>query len=173
MSTNTTHYVYQEPAIEFMTVVVQLCIYLEQGPHEKSDFIEKTLCILPLLYLKARLLPRTIENMDGYPERFVSECEYDALRQSIAHTLCTDDAYLEVYMEDMRYSDEPITAYISEDIADIYQEIKDLACNYQTCNERVMNDALVNCLEAFDQHWGQKLLNVLRPLHALSMLTDE
>lgn len=173
MSTNTTHYVYQEPAIEFMTVVVQLCIYLEQGPHEKFDFIEKTLCILPLLYLKARLLPRTIENMDGYPERFVSECEYDALRQSIAHTLGTDDAYLEVYMEDMRYSDEPITAYISEDIADIYQEIKDLACNYQTCNERVMNDALVNCLEAFDQHWGQKLLNVLRPLHALSMLTDE
>ena len=111
--------------------------------------------------------------MDGYPERFVSECEYDALRQSIAHTLGTDDAYLEVYMEDMRYSDEPITAYISEDIADIYQEIKDLACNYQTCNERVMNDALVNCLEAFDQHWGQKLLNVLRPLHALSMITDE
>ena len=69
-------------------------------------------------------------------------------------------------MSDMRYSDEPITAFISENIADIYQEIKDLACNYQTREESIMNDALVNCLEAFEQHWGQKLLNVLRPLHA-------
>ena len=173
MSKNTTPYVYQEPAIEFMTVAVQLCIYLEQGMHERSDFIEKVLCMLPLLYLKARLLPKSTEEIDGYLEQFVSEFEYDAVRQSIAQTLGTDDAYLEVYMEDMRYSDEPITAYISEDIADIYQEIKDLACNYQTRDERVMNDALINCLEAFNQHWGQKLLNVLRPLHALSMLTDE
>ena len=31
-----------------------------------------------------------------------------------------------------------------------------------------MNDALVNCIEAFEQHWGQKLLNVLRPLHAVA-----
>ena len=60
-----------------------------------------------------------------------------------------------------------------ENIADIYQEIKDLACNYQTREEAVMNDALVTCLDAFEQHWGQKLLNVLRPLHALSLATDE
>lgn len=30
-----------------------------------------------------------------------------------------------------------------------------------------MNDALVVCLEAFTEHWGQKLLNALRALHAL------
>jgi len=30
-----------------------------------------------------------------------------------------------------------------------------------------MNDALVACLEAFGEHWGQKLLNALRALHAL------
>ena len=72
------------------------------------------------------------------------------------------------FHKDMRYSDEPITAFVSENIADIYQEVKDLACNYQTRDEAVMNDALVNCLEAFEQHWGQKLLNVLRPLHAVA-----
>ena len=41
MSSTPTHYVYQEPAIEFVTVAVQLCLYLEQvAEHEKSDFIE-------------------------------------------------------------------------------------------------------------------------------------
>ena len=174
MSTDTTHYVYQEPAIEFVTVAVQLCLYLEQvAEQEKSDFIEKMLCLLPLLYLKARLLPKANEEMDGYPERFVTEQEYEDLRQMVAQKLSSDDAYLEVFVEDMRYSDEPITAFISENIADIYQELKDLACNYQTREEAVMNDALVSCLEGFEQHWGQKLLNVLRPLHALSLSVDE
>ena len=174
MSTNPTYYVYQEPVIEFVTVAVQLCLYLEQvAEHDKSDFIEKMLCLLPLLYLKARLLPKATEEMDGYPERFVTDQEYEDLRQMIAAKLGSDDAYLEVFVEDMRYSDEPITAFISENIADIYQELKDLACNYQTREEAIMNDALVNCLEGFEQHWGQKLLNVLRPLHALSLSADE
>ena len=174
MTTTSTHYVYQEPAIEFVTVAVQLCLYLEQvAEHEKADFIEKMLCLLPLLYLKARLLPKAHEELDGYLERFVAEQEYEDLRQMVAQKLGSDDAYLEVFMEDMRYSDEPITAFISENIADIYQELKDLACNYQTREEAIMNDALVNCLEAFEQHWGQKLLNVLRPLHALLLTIDD
>ena len=169
MTENNTHYVYQQPAIEFVTVAVQLCIYLEQIEEQgKSEFVEKMLCLLPLLYLKARLLPKATEELDGFPERFVSEQEYEDIRQKVAQCMGEHDTYLEVFVEDMRYSDEPITAFVSENIADIYQEVKDLACNYQTRDEAVMNDALVNCIEAFEQHWGQKLLNVLRPLHAVA-----
>ena len=169
MTENNTPYVYQQPAIEFLTVAVQLCLYLEQiEGQDKAEFIEKMLCLLPLLYLKARLLPKATEELDGFPERFVTEQEYEDIRQKVAQCMGADDTYLEVFVEDMRYSDEPITAFVSENIADIYQEIKDLACNYQTRDEAVMNDALVNCIEAFEQHWGQKLLNVLRPLHAVA-----
>ena len=169
MPQSNTHYVYQQPAIEFVTVAVQLCLYLEQiEGQDKSEFVEKMLCLLPLLYLKARLLPKATEELDGFPERFVSEQEYEDIRLKVAQCMGADDTYLEVFVEDMRYSDEPITAFVSENIADIYQEVKDLACNYQTRDEAVMNDALVNCIEAFEQHWGQKLLNVLRPLHAVA-----
>jgi hypothetical protein len=169
MTQSNTHYVYQQPSIEFVTVAVQLCLYLEQiEGQDKSEFIEKMLCLLPLLYLKARLLPKATEELDGFPERFVTEQEYEDIRQKVAQCMGADDTYLEVFVEDMRYSDEPITAFVSENIADIYQEVKDLACNYQTREEAVMNDALVNCIEAFEQHWGQKLLNVLRPLHAVA-----
>ena len=169
MTQSNTHYVYQQPAIEFVTVAVQLCLYLEQVEGlDKSEFVEKMLCLLPLLYLKARLLPKATEELDGFPERFVSEQEYEDIRLKVAQCMGADDTYLEVFVEYMRYSDEPITAFVSENIADIYQEVKDLACNYQTRDEAVMNDALVNCIEAFEQHWGQKLLNVLRPLHAVA-----
>ena len=174
MTQSNTHYVYQQPAIEFVTVAVQLCLYLEQVEgQDKSEFVEKMLCLLPLLYLKARLLPKATEELDGFPERFVSEQEYEDIRQKVAQCMGADDTYLEVFVEDMRYSDEPITAFVSENIADIYQEVKDLACNYQTRDEAVMNDALVNCIEDFEQHWGQKLLNVLRPLHAVACEVEQ
>lgn len=174
MESSTTHYVYQDATIEFVTVAAQVCLFMEHAEeHERADFIDKILCLLPLLYLKARLLRRPEQQMDGYPQQFVTEEDYSSIRESVAGLLGSDDAYLEVYLEDMRYSDEPITAYISEDLADIYQELKDLAFNYQTADERVMNDALLACLEAFEQHWGQKVVNVLRPLHALSLAADE
>lgn len=174
MDSSTTPYVYQDATIEFVTVAAQVCLFLEHTEeHDRADFIDKMLCLLPLLYIKARLLSQPDQQLDGYPQQFVSEEDYNSIRQRVANLLGSDDAYLEIYMEDMRYSDEPITAYISEDIADIYQELKDLAFNYQTADERVMNDALLSCLEAFEQHWGQKLVNVLRPLHALSLNTNE
>ena len=170
--TNTA-LIYQQPAIEFVTVAVQLCLYLERlSETEKDDFLEKMLCMLPLLYLKARLVPREKTDEEAYLERFVTEDDYERLRERIAEILGSEDTFLEVHVEDMRYSDEPITAFISENIADIYQELKDLACNYQTENESVMNEALIACLDAFEQHWGQKLLNILRPLHALSLNPD-
>ena len=169
MSAPNTHYVYQEPAIEFVTVAVQLCLYLEQAAeHEKADFIEKMLCLLPLLYLKARLLPKATEEMDGYPERFVTEQEYEDLRQFIAQKLGSDDAYLDVFVDQGIYTDEVQTAYISEGLADIYQELKDMAASFQIGEESIMHDAVVLCREAFDAHWGQKLLAVMRALHALS-----
>ena len=66
------------------------------------------------------------------------------------------------------YTDEVQTAYISEGLADIYQELKDLAAAFQTGQETIMHDAVIVCRTGFEEHWGQKLLAVLRALHALS-----
>ena len=35
--------------------------------------------------------------------------------------------------------------------------------------EEVMNDALYECMEAYKEHWGQKLLNGMRALHVIDM----
>ena len=100
-------------------------------------------------------------------ERFVSEEDYLYVKEQVELILGADDSYLEVFHPDMAISDTPIAAFISEDLADVYQEIKDFAANYQTMDTDVMNDALVVCLEAFGQHWGQKNLNALKALHSI------
>jgi hypothetical protein len=104
---------------------------------------------------------------DDNVERFVAEDDYRFVCDQVEAMLGLDDSYLEVFHPDMALSDTPIAAFVSENVADIYQELKDFAANYQLGNEDVMNDSLVVCLNAFGEHWGQKLLNALRALHAL------
>ena len=174
MNTSVKDIVNQEIVSDFIMQSALFCVYLEEMEEpKKSEFIEKMLWFLPQIYTKARQIPLPRVAFDGDPERFATEEEYEMVRNKVEAIIGSDDAYLEVFMEDIRYSDEPITAFISENIADIHQELDDLVSNWQIDNDWVKNDALLACLEAFREHWGQKLLNVLRPLHALSLEVDE
>ena len=102
------------------------------------------------------------------PQRFVTEEDYNFVLAGVRGFLGQDDAYLDVFVDQGIYTDEVQTAYISEDLADIYQELKDLAAAFQTGEEAVMNDAVVLCRQAFFDHWGRKVLAVLRALHEIS-----
>jgi hypothetical protein len=162
------HIVYSPAVIEFVTVTAETCLFLEHATEfTRTDFVQKTIKILPLLYLKASLLTIPESVFDDVPERFVTEEDYLYIKEQVEQLLGADDSYLETFHPDMAISDTPIAAFVSENLADIYQELKDFAANYQLADVDTMNDALVTCLEAFGQHWGQKLLNALRALHAL------
>jgi len=162
------HIVYSPAVIEFVTVTAETCLFLEHATEfSRTDFVQKTVKILPLLYLKASLLAIPDSVFDDVPERFVSEEDYLYIKEQVEQLLGSDDSYLETFHPDMAISDTPIAAFVSENLADVYQELKDFAANYQLADVDTMNDALVTCLEAFGQHWGQKLLNALRALHAL------
>lgn len=164
---NNNHYVFSQEVIDMVTISVQTCLILEHASeYEKADFIDKMVRLLPLLYLKTIVLDNEPNQFDGYLQNFVTEDDYNYVAQNVRDLLGNDDAYLEVFMSDMQYSDTPITTFISENLADIYQELKDMAGNFQTDNEAVMEEALSNVLDSFRTHWGQKLLNALRALHA-------
>lgn len=162
------HIVYSKNVIEFVTVAAETCLFLEHAAElSRTDFIQKSVKILPLLYLNASLLEIPEAVYDNITEKFVNEEDYQFVREQVEQLLGPDDSYLETFHPDMAISDTPIAAFVSENLADIYQELKDFAASYQLGDTDVMNDALVACLEAFGEHWGQKLLNALRALHAL------
>jgi hypothetical protein len=162
------HIVYSKNVIEFVTVAAETCLFLEHtAEFPRTDFIQKSIKILPLLYLNASLVDIPQPVYEDAPEKFVNEDDYQFVREQIEGLLGADDSYLEVFHPDMAISDTPIAAFVSENLADIYQELKDFAASYQLGDIDIMNDALVACLEAFGEHWGQKLLNALRALHAL------
>lgn len=158
--------IFDRNVIEFVTVAAEFCKYMEQAEGtRRPTFVDTTLKILPLLYLKATLLP-TCETMgEDLPEHYITEETYEVLRMTLAGILGEKDDYLDVFVEDMKYSDQPITRYISEDLADIYQDIKDFIFVFQLGLNETMHDALAICQENFRLYWGQKLVNTLRALH--------
>jgi len=162
------HPIYSNHVVEFITVAAEYCSFLENaGQQEAKPFLEKITKIIPLLYLKTSLLP-AFENMsEEAMEQFVSEEEYEYVHQQIKQVIGQYDEYLEVFHPDMQYSDNPILATISEDLSDVYQDLKDTIFNFQSADLSIMNDSLADCKENFGNSWGQKLINALRALHNL------
>ncbi|MDD6891771.1 MAG: DUF5063 domain-containing protein [Bacteroidales bacterium] len=158
--------IYDKNTVEFVTVAAECCGFLEKSPHSsRRKFLDTSLKLLPLLYLKASLLS-PVERMDeSEPETFVTEGDYERVRAGVASVLREHDDYLDVFVEDMAYSDTPIRQTISENMADIYQSLKDFVCVYELGLDRTMNDALLLCEEQFRECWGQRLLNAMRALH--------
>ena len=162
-------FVYSDSTIAFVTAAAQTCLLVEQtAEHDREEWREQMLRLLPVLYLRARLLEPAQTVMEEEPARFVTEEDYNFALVGIRNLLGSDDAYLDIFVDQGIYTDDIRTSYISEGLADIYQELKDLAAAFQTGEEPVMNDAVVLCREAFDNHWGRKLLSVMRALHEIS-----
>lgn len=158
--------IFDRNVIEFVTVAAEYCVFMEQAEQIKQDkFVDTSLKLLPLLYIKAAMLP-DCERLEDEPlETCVTEDVYEVIRMNLANLLAEKDDYLEVFMPDMVYSDQPIKRCISEDLADIYQDIKDFIFVFQLGFNETMNDALVVCRENFGTLWGQKLVNTMRALH--------
>lgn len=165
--------VFMRNTVEFVTVAAEFCTYIERaGEHNRKDFVDTLLKILPLLYLKVQMLPEDERTNEEPLEEFVAEDSYEVLRITIADLLADKDTYLEVFVEEMKYSDTPITKNISEDLADIYQDIKNFVCLFQVGINETMHNAIIDCKENFSQYWGQRLVNTLRALHDIAYNTN-
>ena len=165
--------VFSRNTVEFVTVAAEFCAYVERSnEHDRKEFVDTLLKLLPLLYLKAQMLPDEERLSEEELEDFVSEDNYEVLRMTISELLADKDIYLDVFVNDMKYSDTPITKCISEDIADIYQDIKNFVCLFRLGINETMHDAIVECNEHFRNYWGQTLVNTLRALHDIRYNTS-
>ncbi|MDO8930323.1 MAG: DUF5063 domain-containing protein [Bacteroidota bacterium] len=159
---------YSKNVIEFITVANEFCSFLERSESlETPDFLGRLQKILPLLYLKASLLPEFEFEADDDLEKFVSEMDYNQIQQKILRHTGANDDYQEVFLSEMQFSESALTASISENVTDIYQEMKDLVMSFRMMNDEVMEQAIWECKNNFSQLWGQSLVNCLRAIHNL------
>ena len=170
----TSQVIFDKNSIEFVTVAAEYCSFIERSRGaDKKSFVDTALKILPLLYLKASLIPECELIGEGDLEVFVTEDDYEYVRLVVANVMGAQDDYLEVFHPDMAYSDTPIKKTISEDLADIYQDLKDFISVFQLGLNATMNDSLCVCKEHFAEFWGQRLVNTMRALHDVKYNTSD
>jgi hypothetical protein len=158
--------VFSRNVVEFTAAANEFCKYAEHSAEMKGDELLGILQrILPFLYLKASLLPSLEPFFEDGNEKFVTESDWTAIHDILKDKFGTADDYLEVFDEKLNESEGPVVSSISENMADIYQDLKDFLLLYQTGTKEVMNDAVWECRLNFENYWGQKLTNSLRAIH--------
>ena len=163
---NNNETIYVPSVIDFITVSAEYCVTLEKNePMEKMEFLGKITKLLPLIYVKAALLPEVDDDDEVILQEYVTEDEYNFVQNRVWSILKDDDEYLEVFTPEMQFSETPVVATISENLADIYQDLKNMIHVYADRNEECMQAALFKVEDNFRNYWGQKLVNAMRPLH--------
>ncbi|MCU0472156.1 MAG: DUF5063 domain-containing protein [Bacteroidales bacterium] len=158
--------VYGRTVVEFVAAANEFCKYSEHSSELKGDEMLKILQrILPFLYLKASLLPALEPVFEDGNEKFITEADWFRIHDSFRHTFGTADDFLELADEKFNETEGAVPSSLSENMADIYQDMKDFLLLYQTGTKEVMNDAIWECKMNFENIWGQKLVNSLRAIH--------
>ncbi|MDR1633229.1 MAG: DUF5063 domain-containing protein [Dysgonamonadaceae bacterium] len=151
---------------DFVRAALDYCVVMEKTkPGEKKLFVDNMVRILPLLYLKASIIPPVKENYESELAIKVTEEMYDRVRENISNLLGEDDLYLETFHPDIKLSDSPVAVKISEDLADIYQDLGNFIAVFKNGQKETMNDSLVLSIRNFEKYWGQRLVNAMRALH--------
>lgn len=163
--------------LEMVSLAQAYCQLVEQPDAQSApEWARQALQLLPKLYLKGLALSQAVvydETIDEI-EHVVTEDDYNAVRDGVAAVLGTYDDYLDTFVEDMKYSDKPILKTISEDLADVYQDIRNFVAAWDGGYDEVMQAALQEIASGFGSYWGGRLLSAMRALHEVAYnLPDE
>ena len=159
---------------EFVRTALEYCVLVEKHSQGKREFfIDNMVKVLPLLYLKISVIPPVEENYDSDLQPKVNEEMYNRVEESVSRLLGNDNFYLETFHPDIRLSDSPVAVKISEDLADIYQDLGNFIAVFKNGQKETMNDSLALCILNFEKYWGQRLLNALRALHYIKYNDSE
>ena len=151
---------------DFVRTALEFCVLVEKHTQTGREyFINNMIKVLPLLYLKISIVPTVEDNYDSDLNTKVSEEMYNKAEESISNLLGNENLYLETFHPDIRLSDSPVAVKISEDLADIYQDLGNFIAIFKNGQKETMNDSLALCIYNFEKFWGQRLLNALRALH--------
>lgn len=157
-------------SIAFIGLCNEYCMALENCREtEQEEFIESMLKLLPRLYISATdLTVNYVEDEEPYIDNILDEDYYESIRRGIEQLMGEHDVYLEVFEEDMKYSDTPVSASIAEGLADIFQALYNFINTVRDSTDDVTAMALLAVRDDFKAYWSATLCNVLRALNHLA-----
>jgi hypothetical protein len=158
--------VYSGHVVEFTAVATEFCKYAEHATAIKgAELLNIMQKLLPLLYLKASMLPQFEPFFEDGNEKFVSESDWIRIHDALKSAFGSANDYIELPDDPASGDEGTRLSGIAEDLADIYQDMKNYVLLYETGTDEVMNDAVWECKMNFENFWGIRLLNSLNAIH--------
>lgn len=165
--------VYSKEVIEFTAVANEYCRFLEEASQADGNKLLRVLQkLLPLLYMKSLYLPDIETKIEEESEKYVREEDWQVLNDMLTAKFGAANDYLDVDT-DKDSTEELVYGNLAENLADIYQDIKDFLMVYRVGTLELMNDALWECRESFSMYWGQTLVNSIRAVHFALLDSDK
>jgi hypothetical protein len=158
---------YSKQVIEMLTVSNEYCLFMEKADNVKKEEILKYLQkLLPILYLKASLLPDIPVSDENTAEHFVTEEQWEGLFNILREKFGKEDRYYFVDLNEKSNTDA-VLASLSENLTDIYQDMKDFVLLYQKPLRSAQENAVRDCKELFQTRFGYRLVHAHQAIHYL------
>jgi hypothetical protein len=151
--------------LEFLTVANEYCLLIEKCKnYPRESLLQIIYRILPLIYLKGSLLPEITPEDEAQQERYVTEEQWEERLNELKDILANTDIYWDIHHPEDKVP-ENYQASVAEDLADLYQEMKDFVILYQKPLTAAKENAVAACRHFFGEHWGRKALKATLIIH--------
>lgn len=161
-------------AVAFIGLCREFCIAVENARETpRAEFINSMIRLLPRIYITANDLPdNLLPDDESYFESILDPDYSEALRRNVESIMGSDDVYLDVQEEDMKYSDTPVAESVSEGLVNIFSPFYTFIQAVPDATEETVRQALFELKELFATYLSDIILNVLRALNRVRMGAD-
>ncbi|MFO7874610.1 MAG: DUF5063 domain-containing protein [Bacteroidales bacterium] len=156
------------PILEMITVANEYCLFFENiENHQPNDILIYFQRIAPLLYLKGALIPAVDIEDESESERYVTEEQWEQIFKTLRDKFQDQDTY---YIHNVSFDSEE--ASLSENMADIFQDMKDFVMLYQKNTLPARQNAINLLRQLYRWRWGPGAINALGAVHNILYKDD-
>jgi len=148
-------------ALEMLTVANEYCLFFEgTEKYSAQDIMTYFHRIAPLLYLKGSLLPDVEPEEGVFAGHYVTEEQWEGIFKTLRDKLGNEAKY---YLHDHNF--DSVEASLAENIADVYQDMKDFIMMFQNNTSQAHRQALYQVKSLYPNRWGMILANAIPAMH--------
>ena len=161
---------------QFKEAAEKFCTLLETVPDDADAWVEKIVAALAHLYAYGHDLPdlELPDDAPDVPDSFdVSDKEWKEVETLVSKVLGEQVGYWSYFdpSEPPDTADEPVFGILSDDLADIYRDVKPGLRAWATVDDIYLPSIIFDWkFPLFGSHWGVHAVSALRALHPLAYL---
>lgn len=164
--------IYSKSVAEMITVANDYCLFVEKAESYSIDLILSYLQkVCPLLYIKGSLLPDVEVTDDSANECFVTGENWESYFSMFNEKFGDKDLFWSIDIDAIT-GIKPLQFSLAEQIADVYQDMKDFIMLYQKNIYTAKENAVFHLKRLFESHWGSRVILIQKAIHDILYQED-